>query len=101
MSDTIQNPFAILVEQNRAIEEKLDLLINSNGIVPEIIDRAELCKRLGISEPTAIMWDKKRKIPSFRIGSAVRYNWPKVLDALENAKGKTVKELAAFRKATA
>lgn len=49
----------------------------------EVIDRKELCKRLKISEPTAIAWEKKKKIPSFKIGSAVRYRWDKVLERLE------------------
>jgi hypothetical protein len=49
----------------------------------EIINREELCKRLDIAEPTAIRWEKKGKIPSFRIGSNVRYNWPKVIESLE------------------
>lgn len=54
----------------------------------EIINRGELCKRLNITEPTAIRWEKKGAIPFFRIGSAIRYNWPKVIEALENKKGK-------------
>lgn len=49
----------------------------------EIIDRDELCKRLAITEPTAIRWGKKGKIPCFRIGSSVRYNWPVVINVLE------------------
>lgn len=52
----------------------------------EIIDRAELCKRLNITEPTAIRWGKKNVIPCFRIGSSIRYNWPKVIEALESKK---------------
>ena len=53
----------------------------------EIINREELCKRLSITEPTAIRWGNKNLIPCFRIGSNVRYNWPKVIEALENKKG--------------
>lgn len=52
----------------------------------EIIDRVELCKRLNISQPTARLWEKKGKIPSFRIGSNVRYNYTAVLEALQNNK---------------
>lgn len=52
----------------------------------EIINRDELCKRLNITEPTAIRWEKKGVIPCFRIGSGVRYNWPKVIEALEGKK---------------
>ncbi len=50
----------------------------------EIIDGSELCRRLGISEPSLIRWRRKRKIPFFRVGSHFRYNWLKVLEALEN-----------------
>lgn len=53
----------------------------------EIINRDELCKRLKITEPTAIRWEKKGVIPCFRIGSSIKYNWPKVIEALENKKG--------------
>ena len=53
----------------------------------EIINRGELCKRLDITEPTAIRWEKKGKIPCFRIGSNVRYNWQNVLSVLEGKKG--------------
>lgn len=52
----------------------------------EIVGREELCRRLAITEPTAIRWEKKGHLPSFRIGSNVRYNWQKVLGALENRK---------------
>jgi len=53
----------------------------------EIIDRNELCKRLAITEPTCIRWKKKGKIPCFRIGSSVRYNWQNVIDILEKKGG--------------
>ena len=49
----------------------------------EIINRGELCTRLAITEPTAIRWEKKGKIPCFRIGSNVRYNWHNVINVLE------------------
>lgn len=52
----------------------------------EIIDRGELCKRLSITDPTVIRWEKKGLIPCFRIGSNVRYNWPKVIETLETRK---------------
>lgn len=58
-----------------------------SGAMPsiEVIDRAELCKRLNITEQTAIRWERKGKIPCFRIGGAVRYNYPKVIESLEDA----------------
>ena len=59
----------------------------ANGAIPaiEVIDRAELCRRLDISEQTVITWEKRGKIPCLRIGGAVRYNYPKVIEALEDS----------------
>ena len=54
----------------------------------DIIDRATLCKRLNITEPTVIRWEKKGKIPVMRIGSSIRYNWQTVIKALEVVKKK-------------
>jgi excisionase family DNA binding protein len=49
----------------------------------EIINRNELCKRLSITEPTVIRWEKKGKIPVLKIGRNVRYNWIAVIKSLE------------------
>lgn len=61
---------------------------SSSPTKEEIIDRPELCRRLNLVEPTIIKWEKKGKIPSLRVGSAVRYNWQQVLQALEKKCGK-------------
>lgn len=78
----MDNPFALIFEKLTEIDKKVSI---QQPIEPaaEIIDRKELMRRLKISEPTAIMWERKKKIPSFKIGSAIRYNWHKVLKALE------------------
>lgn len=72
-----------------------DCLLQTNktetSIQGEIIGRSELCKRLAITEPTSIRWEKKGKIPCFRIGSNVRYNWATVLETLEGKKKGGVK----------
>lgn len=82
------NPFDIIIEKLDGLESKIAL----NNAVPtitvaEIIDRGELCKRLAITEPTAIRWERKGRLPSFRIGSNVRYNWKRVIEVLEGKKG--------------
>jgi hypothetical protein len=46
----------------------------------EPVNRQELKIRLKVTEPTIIRWERKDLIPSFRIGSAVRYNWSKVFE---------------------
>lgn len=54
----------------------------------EIINEDTLCSRLDITHPTAGRWRKKGKIPFLQVGSAIRYNWPIVITALENKKSK-------------
>ena len=75
------NEFELLVENSlrRVFTEQT----TPTNQTTEIIDRTELCKRLAITEPTVIRWEKKCKIPCFRIGSSVRYNWQTVIEALE------------------
>jgi hypothetical protein len=53
----------------------------------ELIDREELCRRLAISEPTVIRYEAKGKIPAIHLGAIRRYNWPKVVEALESKGG--------------
>lgn len=55
----------------------------------EIINSREIRKRLDISEPTLIRWRRKGRIPYLSIGSAIRYDWHKVLEAIssDNKKG--------------
>jgi hypothetical protein len=80
----MSNPFDLLIERFNGLEEKLNNInVGNTSIAPEIINREELCKRLDITEPTCIRWEKKGKIPRIEIGSAIRYNWPKVIEALE------------------
>lgn len=81
------NPFDVIIEKLDGLESKITASSTILAAPPtEIINRDELCKRLNISEPTAIRWEKKNLIPHFRIGSNVRYNWPKVIEALEGKK---------------
>jgi hypothetical protein len=81
------NILDLLIERINSLESKLDKASVKPEIPNvEIIDRKELCKRLNISEPTAIRWGNKKSIPSFNIGSSVRYNWPRVIETLETKK---------------
>lgn len=81
------NPFDVIIERLNGLESKIaETSAISTAPLTEIISRDELCKRLNITVPTAIRWGKKGVIPCFRIGSNVRYNWPKVIEALEGKK---------------
>lgn len=50
------------------------------------VTRRELCEHFGVTEPTIIRWERRGKIPSMRIGSAVRYDLNAVTRALEGKK---------------
>jgi len=55
----------------------------STDQISEIVDTPELGKRLNLSEPTIVRWREKGKIPYLRIGTNIRYDWAKVLEAIE------------------
>lgn len=78
-----QDEFIALIE--KAIDKKLGCS-NKPAPVIEVINRTELKKRLDITEPTVIRYEKKGKIPCFHIGSSVRYNWHEVINSLEGKK---------------
>lgn len=73
------------------LTEKVNILTNivaqlhsiqSNSETP--ISTDELCTRLKISEQTANAWRKTNKIPFLQIDGVVRYDWNKVILALES-----------------
>lgn len=78
----MNNPFEEIIDRLTRIEEMLSQAKTQDAPPIEIITRAELMKRLGITEPTAIRWGKLGRIPEIRIGASVRYNWPVVIDKL-------------------
>ncbi len=49
----------------------------------EVITTKELMARLKLSEPSIIRYRKKGKIPFIQIGNSIRYDWEKVVHALE------------------
>ena len=55
---------------------------------PEIMTGEELCKKLDLTIQTLIRWRHKGKIPFMRIGSSIRYDVIKVLEAIEVGKKK-------------
>ncbi|MBA2500046.1 MAG: hypothetical protein H0V30_10000 [Chitinophagaceae bacterium] len=80
---TTYNPFDEILTELLEIKQTIAVFRTVPTSQIEIIDRPELLKRLAITEPTAITWGRRGKIPEIRIGSAVRYNWFEVVKALE------------------
>lgn len=74
-----------LSEEVRELKEMVSKLTAAKP-ADEIIDRQELMRRLGVTDSTVMRYEKIKKIPVIRLGGTIRYNWGKVLDALENKK---------------
>ena len=90
MYNSPYNPFDQLNEQLSEIYKLLVGLQNNampgspTAILKEKpITTQQLCEYLGITEPTVLRWRKKKKIPFFTIGSAVRFNLSDVIQSLE------------------
>jgi len=78
------NPFGVIDQQLKDILERLNnISANPPPQSIEIITQEELCRRLMISRFTLLRWVKKKKIPQIRIGGVIRYNYYKVINALE------------------
>jgi predicted DNA-binding transcriptional regulator AlpA len=80
----MSNPFEEILSELREIKERLDAPPPQDD---EIIDRPELLSRLKLTEPTLIRMVKRKEIPEIRAGGSCRYNWPKVVKALEKKQG--------------
>ncbi len=55
---------------------------------PDIMTGEQLCTKLDVTIQTLIRWRHKGKIPYMQIGSAIRYDLNKVLEAIEVSKKK-------------
>lgn len=94
-----QIPLSELLEMFRAVvREELAAGHSSavsSGYNNKPLTTKELCEHLRVSEPTIIRWRKKKVIPYFTIGTAVRYHLNEVIAALEAKKENKGKKLHA------
>jgi len=93
MYPNLSNPFKALFNKLNSIEA---MLKERNSVSPapptEIIDGNEVCKRLRISGPTLIAWRRRDVVPFIIVDGVIRYNWPKVIEALESRKKAKIKK---------
>lgn len=85
----MENPFDVIMGELRALKQDVAQLQNSpakKAADRDIIDREELGRRLGISDPTIIQYTKKGIIPEIRIGATIRYDYAMVLESLQSKK---------------
>jgi hypothetical protein len=55
---------------------------------PDIMTGEQVCEKLSITIQTLIKWRDKGKVPFLQIGSSIRYDFNKVISALEVNKKK-------------
>tara|TARA_Y100000813_G_scaffold148101_1_gene108591 strand:- start:305 stop:562 length:258 start_codon:yes stop_codon:yes gene_type:complete len=65
------------------INEKLSNHFNNEIESDEILSENQLCERLNISRTTISRYRKENKIPYLKVGNNIRYEYNKVLKALE------------------
>ena len=76
------------IEMQNWIKEVLDQpdSIQVQNKSNNILDTDQLMEKLGVTRPTLSKWRKEGRIPFIQVGSVVRYDLDKVLEALENKK---------------
>ena len=83
---------------NNPFEELKDILLKIEGLLKDSLSKElsasiskindkpitqkELCAYLGVTQQTVIRWKKKKKIPFFTIGTAIRFDLQDVLKSL-------------------
>lgn len=72
---------AIEIAVDKAISARLNQALISPVDKPPITQK-ELCKYLDVTQQTIIRWKKKKVIPFYTVGNAIRFDLDKVLKAL-------------------
>ena len=68
---------------NIAVEQKFSEMKTEKEEIGEVIKEDELCKRLSLSRTTISTYRRNNKIPYLKVGNNIRYEYEKVLKALE------------------
>jgi len=66
-----------------AVEQKFSEMKTEKEEISEVIREDELCKRLSLSRTTISTYRRNNKIPYLKVGNNIRYEYEKVLKALE------------------
>ena len=84
--DSIINALANEIQRqvNIALEHKMNELKFEKEEIGEVIKEDELCRRLELSRTTISSYRRKNKIPYLKVGNNIRYEYEKVLKALEH-----------------
>lgn len=86
MVQQFNNPFEHLANELSAIKIQLAELSELKNPQSEIVSDKTLCERLEITRQTLHRWRKQSRIPFIQVGAIIRYDYPKVVEALEGRK---------------
>lgn len=82
MVQTFSNPFEQIANELSSIKGQLAEITELKPQA-EIISDKTLCERLEVTRQTIGRWRKQNRIPFIQIGSVIRYDFNKVVEALE------------------
>lgn len=86
MVQTSNNPFEYLANRLDLIDSRLADIIELKP-QPKIVDDKFLSNEFEVTRQTLARWRKQGRIPFIQVGSIIRYDLNKVIEALESKKG--------------
>jgi hypothetical protein len=91
MQDIILSPIQLSDLQNLISDSVQDALKKHTSSLavpaPQIMDGEEVERRLNITRQTLARWRKQKRIVFIQEGGVIRYDWLKVIAALEMKQG--------------
>lgn len=79
------NPFELINNELAEIKNQLSGIAETQTASPirEIVSGEVLCERFSITRQTLGRWRDQKRIPFIQVGSIIRYDFLKVVEALE------------------
>jgi hypothetical protein len=91
MNDIILSPIPLSDLQGLISDSVKDALQKHNSLLavpaPQIMDGDAIEQKLNITRQTLARWRKQKKIPYLQESAVIRYDWLKVIAALEMKQG--------------
>ena len=94
----IDNPFTVIIERLRAIEEKISVLLELNQKdypkPDELLDIQQVANLINESVSSVYVRTSKRTIPFYKRGKRLIFKRSDIMEWIESGKKKTLKEIA-------
>jgi hypothetical protein len=86
----LQNPFECINEKLENFNATLNQIVQNQTTTtpgPLILTGDQIQEKLNITRQTLFRWRKQKRIPFIQVGSIIRYDFHKIVEALEKNKG--------------